>query len=115
MSMQTIHRPTSGQVFGVIATSSTAIPDMRTVTSAGLVLRGPSGALHEIAGTLSTATAGAVTVTSAAIDPGLGEASAQVVGVYCLWAVLSAGGGKTYKANNNPIQFKIVEDWENTK
>ena len=112
--MLLLHKPTNGQVFGIIATSSTAIPDMRTVTSAVLELRGPSGTAHAITATLGTATASAVQVTSAAIDPTLGEASAQEIGTYELWAVLTAGE-LTYKANNNPLQFRIVEDWENTK
>ena len=110
-----LHRPTNGQVFGIVATSSGAIPDMRNVTSAVLELRGPSGTIHELAATLGTATAAAVTVTSAAIDPTLGESAAQSIGTYELWAVLTTSGSLIYKANNNPYQFRIVEDWENTK
>lgn len=110
-----IHAPTSAQVFSMVATAGDPSQDMRTMTSGALMLRGPSRTVHTIPATLGTATQTSVAVTSAAIDPAQGEAAAQAIGVYAMWAIVSGPSGIPLKANNNPLLFSVVKDWENTK
>lgn len=112
--MKEYHRPHSLQTAAITYTSSDALPDMRTVTSATFRLRNPDGnfasnedgTTRALAATISSQTQESLVLTHD-WDPDLGEA--QTAGVHTLIANFVTNDGDI---DGNPVTFRIKEDWE---